>query len=89
MNNVERLTPEDLHPASKKTATSLYLSAQNTALRDNLRSALATQAMNNAAMLASTRDSLLASSPNCREQLDLICKAYAQRTAEEIYGGVI
>ena len=57
------------------------------AMRDKLRSALALQAMNNAAMLASAEEHLNQIAPGGAEEYRQIVRAYAYLAARELLGG--
>lgn len=64
-----------------------YAAAELAAMRSKLRGALASQAMNNVAMLAAAEAHFGQSVPGCREELRLITKAYTYTVVRELMGG--
>ena len=64
-----------------------YAAAELSAMRSKLRGALASQAMNNVAMLAAAEAHFSQIAPGGREEYRLITRAYAYTVARELMGG--
>lgn len=72
--------------AAAMTADEICAIAQVDALRDKLRGALAMQAMNNAAFLASAEERFNQIAPGGREEYRRIVQAYAYSAVTELIG---
>lgn len=99
-NNLQTTRSIQPRPGGQRSSMELtitdqkYLQAEQvcaqtelSALRDKLRSSLALQAMNNAAMLASAEEHLNQIAPGGAEEYRQIVRAYAYLAARELLGG--